>query len=153
MAHPKHVNHELSPMRCPVDLDDVHLFGDGGQEHRYEAYQILHREAPVLRIEGGGLTPGTDAFVLTRHRNVTMVVRDNLMQASMLSLRPTQPLYLQHRRELTDPWVGPGALRHRAMIAEHANHLLGQWIDDGEVEFITRFARPLEEPLNLGTGR
>jgi cytochrome P450 len=175
VAHPKHVNHELSPMRCPVDLDDVDLFGDGGQEHWYEAYQILHREAPVLRIEGGGLTPGTDAFVLTRHRDVTMVVRDverfpslttkrlgqladrgltpeqaydthhNLMQASMLSLRPTQPLYLQHRRELTDPWVGPGALRHRTMIAEHANHLLDQWIDDGEVEFITRFARPLPQ--------
>lgn len=172
---PKHVNHELSPMACPVALDDVDLFGEGAQEHWYEAYEILHREAPVLRLPGAGLTPGTDAFVLTKHADVSLVVRDpvrfptlttkrlgqlvrqgltpeeayathhNLMQASMLSLRPTQELYFQHRRELTDPWVGPGALGHREMIAGHANDLVDEWIDDGEVEFISRFARPLPQ--------
>ena len=175
MSYPKHVNHELSPMACPVDLDDVDLFGDGAQEHWYEAYEILHRNAPVLRIEGGGLTPGTDAFVLTKHADVSLVVRDperflslttkrlgqladqglspedafathhNLMQASMLSLRPTQQLYNRHRKELTDPWVGPGALRHRDMITRHANDLLDEWIDDPEVEFISQFARPLPQ--------
>ena len=174
-SYPKHVNHELSPMACPVGLDDVDLFGDGAQEHWYEAYEILHRDAPVLRIEGRGLSPGTDAFVLTKHADINRVVRDvdrfpslttkrlgqladrgltpeeayadhhNLMQASMLSLRPTQQLYLQHRRELTDPWVGPGALRHREMITKHANDLLDGWIDDGEVEFIGSFARPLPQ--------
>ncbi len=174
-TQPKHVNHDLSPMACPVDLDDVDLFGEGAQEHWYEAYEILHREAPVLRIEGGGLAPGTDAFVLTKHEHVSLVVRDvdrfpnlttkrlghwaaeglsaeeayathrNLMTASMLSLRPTQPLYLQHRRELTDPWVGPGALRHRDMITACANDLLDEWIDDGETEFISGFARPLPQ--------
>ena len=46
----KHVNHELSPMGCPVHLEDVDLFGDGAQEHWYEAYEILHREQPVHRI-------------------------------------------------------------------------------------------------------
>ena len=175
MSYPKHVNHELSPMACPVGLDDVDLFGDGAQEHWYEAYEILHRDAPVLRIEGGGLTPGSDAFVLTKHADVSRVVRDperflslttkrlgqladqglspeeayathhNLMQASMLSLRPTQQLYNRHRKELTDPWVGPGALRHRDMITQHANDLLDEWIDDPEVEFISRFARPLPQ--------
>jgi len=174
-GYPRHVNHELGPMACPVDLDDVDLFADGAQEHWYEAYEILHREAPVLRIEGGGLQPGTDAFVLTRHADVSRVVRDverfpslttkrlghlvergltpeeafathhNLMQASMLSLRPNQQLYLRHRRELTDPWVGPGALRHRDMITAAANDLIDRWIDDGEVEFIGRFARPLPQ--------
>jgi cytochrome P450 len=173
--YPKHINHELSPMACPVDLGTVDLFGDGAQEHWYEAYEILHREAPVLRIEGGGLTPGTDAFVLTKHEDVTRVVKDpdrfpsltqarvgahaaqgmspeenfaafhNLMQAAMVSLRPTQELYIRHRKELTDPWVGPGALRHRAMITKHANDLVDEWIDDGEVEFISRFARPLPQ--------
>ena len=57
-SYPKHINHELSPMKCPVALDDVDLFGQGAQEHWYEAYKILHREAPVLRIEGGGSSPG-----------------------------------------------------------------------------------------------
>ncbi len=174
-SYPRHVNHDLGPMACPVDLDDVDLFAEGAQEHWYEAYEILHREAPVLRIEGGGLQPGSDAFVLTRHADVSRVVRDverfpslttkrlgqladrgltpeeafathhNLMQASMLSLRPTQQLYLRHRRELTDPWVGPGALRHRDMITAVANDLIDGWIDDGEVEFIGRFARPLPQ--------
>ncbi len=174
-SFPKHLNHELSPMACPVDLDDVDLFGQGAQEHWYEAYEILHREAPVLRIPDGGLKPGTDAFVLTRYADVSLVVRDperfpsraqmqvgeyaieystaedtyaacrNLMQASMATLRPTQELYIHHRKELTDPWVGPGARRHRAMIAEHANDLLDEWIDAGQVEFIGRFARPLPQ--------
>ena len=86
------------------------------------------------QLAGQGLTP-EEAYA-THH---------NLMQASMLSLRPTQQLYFQHRRELTDPWVGPGALRHREMITKRANDLLDQWIDDGEVEFISRFARPLPQ--------
>lgn len=175
MSYPKHINHELSPMKCPVDLASVDLFGQGAQEHWYEMYEILHREAPVLRIEGGGIIPGTDAFVLTKHSDVSMVVKDNdrfpsltqariqqfaeqgqtpeenfaafgnLMTAAMVSLRPTQELYIRHRKELTDPWVGPGALRHRDMIAKHANDLLDEWIDDGQVEFVSRFARPLPQ--------
>jgi cytochrome P450 len=182
----KHTNHEHSPMACPVHLDDVDLFGQGAQEHWYEAYEILHREAPVLRIAGGGITAGTDAFVLTKHADIARVVKDperfpaisqvrvgayaheglsaedtyakyrSLMQASMVSLRPTQDLYLRHRKELTDPWVGTGAMRHRDMIARHANALIDEWIADGPhgdphdprsgtVEFISRFARPLPQ--------
>src|SRR6187402_2394903 len=107
----KHVNHELSPMACPVHVDDVDLFGVGAQEHWYEAFAVTH----------------------------------SLMTASMVTLRPTQELYFQHRRELTDPWVGVGALRHREMITRHANELVDEWIDDEEVEFIGRFARPLPQ--------
>lgn len=175
MAYAKHINHDLSPMECPVHLADVDLFGQGAQEHWYEMYEILHRDAPVLRIEGGGFNPGSDAFVLTKHADINVVVRDpdrfpvmttfrlrqmvdqglspeeayakhrSLMQASMLSLRPTQELYIRHRKELTDPWVGTGATRHRAMIARHANDLIDEWIDDGEVNFIKQFSRPLPQ--------
>jgi len=175
MGYERHINHELSVMGCPMSLDEVDLFGDGAQEHWYEAYEILHRDAPVLRIPGGGITPGSDAFVLTKHADIEMVVRDpdrfislttarlrqlseqglspeevyasqhNLMYASMLSLRPTQELYNRHRRELTDPWVGPGALRHRDMITAHANDLVDAWIDNDDVEFISQFARPLPQ--------
>jgi cytochrome P450 len=174
-SYPKHINHELSPMACPVGLDDVDLFGEGAQEHWYEMYEILHREAPVLRIPGRGLTPGTDAFVITKHADLELIVRDpirfpsltqrrigdyaeqgltpettyeqyrNLMQAAMVSLRPTQELYIRHRKELTDPWVGTGAARNREMIARHAHALIDEWIDDGEVEFVSRFARPLPQ--------
>jgi cytochrome P450 len=81
------MNHELSPMACPVGLDAVDLFGHGAQEHWYEAYEILHREAPVLRIEGGGLTPGTDAFVLTKHADVSRVVKDPKRFPSLTQVR------------------------------------------------------------------
>jgi len=175
MGYAKHINHELSPMKCPVHLADVDLFGEGAQEHWYEMYEILHRDAPVLRVEGGGFSPGSDAFVLTKHADINVVVRDperfpvmttfrlrqmvdqglspeeayakhhSLMQASMLSLRPTQELYIRHRKELTDPWVGTGATRHRDMIARHANDLIDEWIDDGEVNFIKQFSRPLPQ--------
>jgi cytochrome P450 len=186
-SYQRHINHERGPMACPVHLDDVDLFGEGAQEHWYEAYEILHRDAPVLRIDAGGITPGTDAFVLTKHADIARVVKDperfpalsqarvgtlandglsadetfakyrSLMQASMVSLRPTQDLYIRHRKELTDPWVGTGAMRHREMIAQHANALIDEWIDDcspgglemgervGIVEFISRFARPLPQ--------
>jgi cytochrome P450 len=175
MSRPQHINHDLGPMTCPVDLAAVDLFGPGAQEHWYEMYEILHREAPVLRIPGGGLRPGTDAYVLTKHADIAMVVKDperftvmgqrrltdwanegmtaertyevsrNLMTASMVSLRPTQELYIKHRKELTDPWVGTGAHRHRETITRLANDLVDEWIDDGEVEFISRFARPLPQ--------
>ncbi len=175
MSRPQHINHDLGPMTCPVDLAAVDLFGPGAQEHWYEMYEILHREAPVLRIPDGGLRPGTDAYVLTKHADIAMVVKNperftvmgqrrltdwanegmtaertyevsrNLMTASMVSLRPTQELYIKHRKELTDPWVGTGALRHRETITRLANDLVDEWIDDGEVEFISRFARPLPQ--------
>ena len=162
-------------MKCPVSIDDVDLFAEGAQEHWYEMYEILHREAPVLRIPGGGLAPGTDAYVLTKHADIQRVVKDperytsltqkrisdyvsrgltaettyaayhNLMQASMVSLRPTQELYIKHRKELTDPWVGTGAMRHRDMIAQLCNDLIDEWPEDGEIDFISRFARPLPQ--------
>ena len=162
-------------MKCPVNLEDVDLFGQGAQEHWYEAYEILHRESPVLRIEGGGINPGTDAYVLTKHADIALVVKDparftnvgqkrvmdiaaqglsaeetfktyrSLMQASMVALRPNQELYIKHRKELTDPWVGTGATRHREMISKHANELIDEWINDGSVEFVSRFARPLPQ--------
>jgi cytochrome P450 len=174
-AQPRHVNHELGPMKCPVHLGDVDLFADGAQEHWYEMYEILHREAPVLRISGGGLRPGTDAFVLTKHSDIAMVVKDperftsltqkrvgdwasegmsaeeayttsrNLMTASMVSLRPTQEMYIKHRKELTDPWVGTGAPRHREMIAGLANDLVDEWGETNSIEFIRGFARPLPQ--------
>ena len=158
-----------------MTLADVDLFGPGAPEHWYDAYEILHREAPVHRLPGEGPTPDKDAYILTKYDDIALVVRDpvrfpplmslglrelnksgvspesvpniNTMMASMMTLRPTNALYRSHRQELTDPWVGPGASRNAEMITGHVNDLIGNWIDNdpGEVEFISEFARPLPQ--------
>ena len=168
-------NHELSEMKCPVTLEDVDLFGPGAQEHWYEAYDILHREAPVHRIPGEGFAPGTDGFILSKYEDISKVVRDpvrfppglsvavdgmldsgvapeempltNAMMVSMMTLRPTIELWRSHRQELTDPWVGPGAGRNTEMITAVADELIDRFIDKGEVEFISEFARPLPQTV------
>ena len=167
----KRSNHHLSPMRCPGQLDDVDLFSPGAQEHWYEAYDILHDEAPVHRIPGEGFEPGTDAFILCKHEDIALVVRNqqrfpvvnslfvrqlaeaggdpaeipniSAILASMATLRPNPELWRAHRQELTDPWVGPGAGRNRPMIERVANELVDKWIERGAVEFVSEFAQPL----------
>lgn len=173
----RHPNHELSAMACPHALADVDLFGPGAAEHWYEAYDILHAEAPVLRLPGEGLTPDRDAYILTKHADISRVVKDwsrfpplldllvaqiqqsgrlarempdlDAMVQSIVSLRPTQELWRAHRQELTDPWVGPGANRHRAMITGHVDQLIDQWLDRGggssRIDFVAQFARPLPQ--------
>jgi len=166
-------NHFLTDMKCPMSLEDVDLFAPGAQEHWYDAYPILHGESPVHKLAGEGLTPDTDAFILTKHEDINTVVRDpdrfpplmssairemaesgvdveevpnlNAMQASMVTLRPNMDLWRTHRQELTDPWVGPGASRHEAMITKHVDDLIDRWIDKEEIDFIKEFARPLPQ--------
>jgi len=166
-------NHFLTDMKCPMSLEDVDLFAPGAQEHWYDAYPILHGESPVHKLAGEGLTPDTDAFILTKHEDINTVVRDpdrfpplmssairemaesgvdveevpnlNAMQASMVTLRPNMDLWRAHRQELTDPWVGPGASRHEAMITKHVDDLIDRWIDKEEIDFIKEFARPLPQ--------
>ncbi len=169
-------NHNLSQMGCPHHLQDVDLFSPGAQEHWYEAYDLLHAEAPVHRIPGEGFEPGSDAFILSRHEDIATVVRDeerfpvigsvflkrlmeesegdlsglpgiNTLTTSMASLRPNPVLWRSHRQELTDPWVGPGAARNEPMIKRLVNERLDQWIDRGEVEWVSEFAQPVPQTV------
>jgi cytochrome P450 len=168
-AHEKKPNHFLGPMKCPETLADVDLFSPGAQEHWFEAYEILHREAPVHRIPGEGTTPEHDAFILTKYQDLARIVRDperfpppryakppkdpsarvvvpriNAMFASILTLRPNIELWKAHRQQLTDPWVGPrGCLRNADMILRTASELIDRFVDRGEVEFVSEFAAPL----------
>ncbi len=166
-------DHEQSAMQCPVHVEDVDLFSAGAPEHWYEAYDILHSEAPVHRIPGEGFEPGTDAFVLTKHEDIAAVVRDqdrfplpgallvdqlcqaegdpfempnvNTMIAAMTTLRPNPEMWRTHRQELTDPWVGPGAPRNEDMVRQVAHDLIDKWIDRGTVDFVAEFAQPLPQ--------
>jgi cytochrome P450 len=156
-------------MKCPMSLADVDLFSPGAQEHWYEAYPILHAEAPVHRIPGEGTTPDTDGFILSKYEDIMFVVQNparfpaflsekpkpdvngnipglNAMQVAILSLRPNMDLWRAHKRELTEPWVGgSGARRHTEMVTKVVDGLIEQWIDRGEVDFVNAFARPLPQ--------
>ena len=171
----KKPNHELGPMACPHSLEDVDLFATGAQEHWYEAYDILHNDAPVHRIPGEGFEPGTDAFILTKHEDIAAVVRDEerfpvvtsiilkqlmasgedpfeipnvgTLIASMASLRPNPELWRTHRQELTDPWVGPGASRNEPMVNAVVDEWIDKWIDTGEVEWVSQFAQPVPQTV------
>ena len=171
----KYRKFEDGEVKCPMSLDDVDLFAPGAQEYWYEAYDILHQESPVHRIPGEGYAPGTDGFILTKYEDIARVVRDpvrfppslslglqdmaaakergetppfmNAMMESMLTLRPNIELWRSHRQELTDPWVGPGAVRHQDMIRAAAHEMIDNWIDreDSTVDFVAEFARPLPQ--------
>ncbi len=162
---------------APQSLAEVDLFAPGAQEHWYAAYAILHEQAPVQRLPGEGLTPGSDAFVLTKYEDVRRVVMDwdrfpptlsllvtqiqqsgempthipdlDAMIASIVTLRPDPELWRAHRKELTDPWVGPGCTRHAAMILGHVDDLIAGLLAkarSGEpVDFVADFARPLPQ--------
>jgi cytochrome P450 len=67
------------------------------------------------------------------------------MVQSMATLRPTPELWRAHRQQLTDPWVGPGARRHEAMIRRHVDNLLDALAGRDEVDFVADFARPLPQ--------
>ena len=156
--------------KCPMHLRDVDLFAPGAQEYWFEAYKILHREAPVCRIPGEGELPGSDAFIISKYADITRIVKDpetfpfrheqgegNLEReliaqqgfpeavTATQTLRPDIEQHKQHRHQLTDPWVGPGAVRHQSMIEAAAHRLIDSWIDLGEVEFVKGFAAPLPQ--------
>ncbi len=166
--------------QCPIASDlGIDLFADGSQEHWFEDYQLLHNEAPISRIPGGGWLPGTDAFVLTKFEDIARITRDPLFSdfspgegsaarggSSALqneifeeagfgetvnaaaTLRPSLEQHKRYRQELWDPWVGPmGADQHREMVEKASNELIDQFINKGEVEFVTEFAAPLPQTV------
>jgi len=156
---------------CPVNLEEVDLFSAGAQDHWFDAYRILHRDAPVHPIPGEGALPGTDAFILSKYEDIAAVVRDpehfptynawfTGEQAAELfaehgfagltqnhdTVRPNLELHKKQRLELTGPWVGPeGAARNTEMAKNVANDLIDGWIDRGEVEFVEEFAAPMPQ--------
>ena len=72
-------------MACPRQLADVDLFGAGAQEHWYEAYPILHKEAPVQVLSGAGPDGASDVFVLSRYEDIERVVKDPLRFTPVMS--------------------------------------------------------------------
>lgn len=145
--------YEILHRECPVRI--IPGEGLGGHSDGY----ILTRYADIARVVRDPtrfkptLTFGIEAAERSlleaeaRGTEPELPPELNAMVASMATLRPTQELYRAHKQELTDPWVGPGAKRHVAMITETVDSLIDEWIDDGQVEFVSRFARPLPQTV------
>ena len=87
-------------MSCPRSLAQVDLFGPGAQEHWYEAYPILHRDAPVLLLPGQGLDGVADAYVLSCYADIEQVVKDPERFTPIMSLRVQELQALLDRGEL-----------------------------------------------------
>ena len=166
--------HDPAGLRaCPASTDYPDLFAPGAQHSWYESYAIHHAAAPVVRYEGEGIIPGTDAYLLTKYEDVSRVVKDwgrftpitslsiaqlaktdeplegtpslGMMLRAMATLRPDQRTWRIHRQTLTDPWVGPGAKRHHDITLRHVDDLIDAWGDATEVDFVAQFARPLPQ--------
>ncbi|MBI1179802.1 MAG: cytochrome P450 [Alphaproteobacteria bacterium] len=144
--------------------EDYSLLDPAVQECPYAAYAAMRRDAPVYRM------PETGYYVITRYQDVREALRltdvfSNDFDTRVLSPRGQPPevveIYSQHgwerKRVLqTDP---PDHTRYRRLVDRAftagrvramepyidalVHELIDEWIGDGEVEFISRFANPL----------
>mgnify|MGYP001156805286 FL=1 len=118
----------------------------------YIVKDIVRFPPPVVKQLDEASSSGVAGFIDDKkeEKEEKMVSRHdpsfmNAMQISIQSLRPNEELWKAHKRQLTDPWVGPGASRHKDMITEATNKLIDNWIDNDEVEFVSEFAMPLPQ--------
>lgn len=123
---------------------------DGYLLTRYEDIARVVRDPerfkPTITIPAQAIAPQVER-AYAEGREPDFPVQLNDMVVSMATLRPTSELYRAHKLELTDPWVGPGATRHAAMITEIADRLIDGFGAGGEVEFVSAFARPLPQQV------
>ena len=108
-------------MKCPVHLDDVDLFGEGSQEHWYDAYPILHEQSPVQTMTGEGLAPGTDGYLLTKYEDIVRVVKDPVRFRATITLavEAMAPAIQQAYAEGREPDIPPVAFG--SMLASMAS--------------------------------
>lgn len=91
-------------------------------------------------------------------KDIVFTPQMNAMQVSIQSLRPNMDLWRQHKRELTDPWVGPGAAaRHTDLVTRTVDELIDNWLppagESTSIDFVAEFSRPLPQIImttNLG---
>ena len=112
---------------------------------------IVRFPPPVVKELDEASSSGVAGFVEDKKKEEEeMVSRHdpsfmNAMQISIQSLRPNEELWKAHKRQLTDPWVGAGASRHKEMVTNATNGLIDSWINKEKVEFVSEFAMPLPQ--------
>lgn len=150
---------------CPfrVDLTDPEV-----QESWYPTYDAMRSEAPVYFDEPTG------HYILTRYEDVKKVLGDpktfpnhwsaakdfKLIESGRAReiytatgwerytpLSSNPPMHRPYRRNVDKWFNGSGAKLAEPMIRAIVNDLIDDWIDNGQVEFISQFAEPL--PLRV----
>jgi cytochrome P450 len=144
--------------------EDYSLFDPETQECPYEFYRALRDQAPVYRM------PETGHYIISRYDDVREALRRHDVFSNDFDTRSLSPSgqppevaeiyrtngWVRKRALQTDPpehamyrKLVDGAFtagRVRAMepyIDEIVNDLIDGWIDDGQVEFVSRFAQAL----------
>ena len=131
------------------------------QENWFDAYDLIREESPAYFM------PQIGMYVLTRYADIEHVLRHPKQFTSSRDTEPLikfdeslslyeekgwpriQPLSLNvpkhsHFRKLVDPALAAGAIKKKkTFIVNVINELIDNWIDEGQIEFMEKFAEPL----------
>ena len=145
-----------------TSADDIDLYDPATQQDWYPAYTTLRDEAPVYRL------PGSNTYVLSRYDDIVYASRrtdiflngpapgaallhdpealriyreQGRSRRAPLSVDP--PLHRRYRDMVDGFFNQRGADHQRSLIERVVNELIDSFINDNEIEFVSRFAAPL----------
>jgi cytochrome P450 len=146
------------------------LFDPQTQECPYEAYTSLRDDSPVYRV------PDTNMYVVTRYADIVDISRrtaefaqgpasgealikdeealeiyrrDGIARPPRVPLSSDPPIHRHYRSMVDGFFSARGAERQRPLITKVTNSVIDTWIDKGEIEYVTEFAKPL--PVHIIT--
>lgn len=157
--------HDPGSGGCPFKhAAEIDLMDPVVQENWFDAYDILREESRIYYM------PQLGMLVLTGYDEIEYVLRRPELFTAVASERDAEPLIKhdaalalynekgwprytplgenlpkhRHYRALVDPKLSAGELKRREpFVRDVINELIDEWIDAGEVEFLTAFAEPL----------
>ena len=146
----------------PQSVEEVDVFARETIENPYPTFDLLRSECPVYHV------PDTQTYFLTRYEDIYDVLRKtNLFLRGAGKSRPlisdpeaqdyferngwpkmtilgSNPPNHRRYRDMVDHFFSvKGAKKQTGLITEIANELIDNWIDDGEVEYVSQFAELL----------
>ena len=146
----------------PQSVEEVDVFARETIENPYPTFDLLRSECPVYQV------PDTQTYFLTRYEDIYDVLRKtNLFLRGAGKSRPlisdseaqdyferngwpkmsilgSNPPNHRRYRDMVDHFFSvKGAKKQTGLITEIANELIDNWIDDGEVEYVSQFAELL----------
>ena len=143
---------------------DINFMDPLVQENWFDAYEVLHRDAPVYFM------PEIQMYVVSRYRDLDHILHNPELflndysdgsKEALIHHPDAQELYYsegwprlmplatnmpEHRayRKMIDSFFTAGAAKKREpLIRSVIDRLIDSWIDHGEIEFIKDFAEPL----------